>query len=34
MVLLYRDDRLVAAETVNTPGQHMAARRLIGPRAR
>ncbi|PZQ50730.1 MAG: pyridine nucleotide-disulfide oxidoreductase [Rhodovulum sulfidophilum] len=30
MVLLYRDERLVAAETVNAPGQHMAARRLIG----
>lgn len=34
MVLLYRGDRLVAVETVNAPGQHMAARRLIGaPRA-
>ena len=30
MVLLYRAGRLVAAETVNAPGQHMAARRLIG----
>lgn len=34
MVLLYRDDHLVAVETVGAPGQHMAARRLIGtPRA-
>lgn len=30
MVLLFRDGRLSAAETVNAPGQHMAARRLIG----
>ncbi|TPE51691.1 NAD(P)/FAD-dependent oxidoreductase [Amaricoccus solimangrovi] len=30
MVLLYRQGRLIAAETVNAPGQHMAARRLIG----
>ena len=30
VVLLYRDGNLVAVETVNAPGQHMAARRLIG----
>lgn len=30
VVLLYRAGRLVAVETVNAPGQHMAARRLIG----
>lgn len=30
VVLLYHDGRLVAAETVNAPGPHMAARRLIG----
>jgi 3-phenylpropionate/trans-cinnamate dioxygenase ferredoxin reductase subunit len=35
VVLLYRGGRLIAAETVNAPGQHMAARRLIGaPRER
>lgn len=34
VVLLYREGHLVAAETVNAPGPHMAARRLIGtPRA-
>ncbi len=30
MVILYRAGRVVAVETVNAPGQHMAARRLIG----
>ena len=30
VVLLFREDRLIAVETVNAPGQHMAARRMIG----
>lgn len=30
MILLFRAGRLCAVETVNAPGQHMAARRLIG----
>ena len=30
MILLLREGRLCAVETVNAPGQHMAARRLIG----
>lgn len=30
VVILYRDGKLVAVETMNAPSQHMAARRLIG----
>ena len=30
IILLFRDGRLAAVETINAPGPHMAARRLIG----
>jgi 3-phenylpropionate/trans-cinnamate dioxygenase ferredoxin reductase subunit len=29
-VLLFRDDSMIAAESVNWPGEHMAARRILG----